>query len=202
MGLFWKEKNPSYIRGNTVYLVSVTSCFLPRLPSAKNGFMLQLSAWFCFLLRILAGSRIVQQVLAGSNLSHTAVSAGSKHRSLGGSHIMRTVSAVSGNYRTRLFSVFRIGTQHAGRLEPVHLDMHCLDWFLILNLVPWIYGYICMFSVHFTKGDNFCDFFWFPWLMKPCQKGVHSQKKHLLSQEQILYLKSWLPYWKGRQKWK
>ena len=48
---------------------------------------------------------------------------------------MTTVSAVRGNWRTRLFSVFMIGTQHAGRLEPVHLDMHCLDWFLILNLV-------------------------------------------------------------------
>ena len=55
------------------------SCFPLRLMSTKNGFLLNLFMLFCFLLTVSAGGRpIMQKDSAGSHLSCTAVSAGSK----------------------------------------------------------------------------------------------------------------------------
>ena len=64
--------------------LSAITCFLPKLLSAKNGFLPKLSACLCFLPRDSAGSRITQTESAGNHLSYTTVSAGD---SLDGSEI-------------------------------------------------------------------------------------------------------------------
>ena len=51
--------------------LSVISYFLPSLLSTKNGSMPRLSAWLCFLLRVLAGRRIMQTHLAGRRIMQT-----------------------------------------------------------------------------------------------------------------------------------
>ena len=65
--------------------LSTISCFLPWLLCLVNSFLQRLSVWFCFLLRVSAGSRITRTVSAGRHFSWTVVSAGSRRS--------RTVSA-------------------------------------------------------------------------------------------------------------
>ena len=76
------------------------SCFLRRLLCLVNSFLQRLSVWFSFLLRVLAGSRIMQAVSAVSHFFKTIV--------LTGSRISRTVSAGSHFFQTIVLTGSRI----------------------------------------------------------------------------------------------
>ena len=79
-----KNWYPISLPAETVHLIwllprlSMISCFLPKLLSAKNDFQLSLSVWFCFLPRAWIGSRIRRTDSAGSHLSCVTGLDGSK----------------------------------------------------------------------------------------------------------------------------
>ena len=81
--------------------LSAISCFLPRLLYTINGFLLRLSVWFCFVLR-LSSKHSPAECLGRKPFSvHSSLWRKEEVTdSLSGSQIWQTVPAGSGNWQT------------------------------------------------------------------------------------------------------